>query len=103
MTDSEVKPRFSPGLIMTLGNEAQFVCNIGGELSLWRVHNKLRVYFEHANGIWLYDDEALDDESLEDVIEELGVRVLDGVNAVARHADTLRVYMQMLRGDRPRY
>jgi hypothetical protein len=97
MTDSEVKPLFSPGLIMTLGGEAQFVCNIGGELSLWRVHNKLRVYFEHANGIWLYDDEALDAESLDDVVEELGVRVRDGVNAVARHADTLRVYMQMLR------
>jgi hypothetical protein len=102
MTDSEVKPLFSPGLIMTLGGEAQFVCNIGGELSLWRVHNKLRVYFEHANGIWLYDDEALDAEaldaeSLDAVVEELGVRVRDGVNAVARHADTLRVYMQMLR------
>ena len=97
MTDSEVKPLFSPALIMTLGNAAQFVCNIGGELSLWKVHNKLRVYFEHANGIWLYVDEALDAESLDDVVAELGVRVRDGVNAVARHADTLRVYMQMLR------
>jgi hypothetical protein len=103
MTETEVKPLHTPGAI--LSGDAHFICNIGDEISLFRVNGSLRVYVSHAHGIWLYGENDLDEliaEVTENKIYNLN-RPLNQADSsiIVRHADIVRVYMRMLGKGRP--
>jgi hypothetical protein len=79
MTENEVKPLFKSG-----GSSAEFLCNINGEVSLWRigkgVGSVIRAYTADYNGEWMSD--------LQD--HEAYIKKLGQYPAMQRHIDTLR-------------
>jgi len=95
MMDVEVEPLFWPG--PSLRMEARFICNIGGELSLWNIGSKLRVYGADSYGIWLSSEEQ--------IREQIAVAKLyadsETIPAVARNYETVILYMRMLLGAQP--
>lgn len=95
MTDEEVTPLFWPG--ESLREKAKFICNIGGELSLWAVGGKLRVYGVNGYGTWLENEEAL--KSHVDRVEQFTNSVT--LSAIARNFEAVVVYMRMLQGAQP--
>jgi hypothetical protein len=78
-TEDEVKPLFKSG-----GSSAEFICNINGEVSLWRIGkgfgSSIRAYTEDYNGTWLDD--------LKD--HEVHIKKLEAFPKFYEHADTLR-------------
>jgi hypothetical protein len=94
-TEDKVKPLFWPG--ESLIEKARFICNIGGELSLWDVDPVLRVYGANSYGIWL--------ESEEKIMEHIARAHLyansETIPAIARNVEAVLVYMRMLRGAQP--
>jgi hypothetical protein len=79
MTDEEVTPLFKSG-----GSSAEFLCNINGEVSLWRIGNgvgsSMRVYTSDYTGAWLDDLEK----------HEVHIKRLEIFPNMRKHADTLR-------------
>jgi hypothetical protein len=93
-TEDEVKPLFWPG--KSLINGARFICNIGGELSIWGMGDVLRAYGEDGFGIWL--------ESEKKIREHIAIAHRYSSNetipAIARNVEAVLVYMSMLQGAR---
>ncbi len=81
MTENEVKPLFKGG-----ADSAEFLCNIGGEVSLWRIgrgvgnDSSIRAYTADFKGEWLSD--------LQD--HEAYIKKLGPYPAMQKHIDTLR-------------
>jgi hypothetical protein len=79
MTENEVKPLFKSG-----GSSAEFLCNINGEVSLWRIGkgigSVIRAYTEDYKGTWLNDLEK----------HEVHIERLEIFPNMREHADTLR-------------
>jgi hypothetical protein len=79
MTENEVKPLFKGGV-----DSAEFLCNINGEVSLWRIgegiFGSIRAYTEDYNGTWLDD--------LKD--HEVHIKKLEALPEFYEHADRLR-------------
>jgi hypothetical protein len=103
MIETEVKPLHTPGKI--LSGDTHFICNIGDEISLFRINGSLRVYVAYAHGIWLYNEDDLDEliaEVTDNKIYNLN-RPLNQPESsiIVRHADIVRVYMRMLGKGRP--
>jgi hypothetical protein len=86
MTEEEVKPLFKIG-----GSSAEFICNINGEVSLWRigkgVGSVIRAYTEDYSGAWLADLENL----------EAYIKKLEPYPAMQEHTDTLRRNIDVIR------
>jgi len=80
--ENEVKPLFKPAAAAS-GN-AEFLCNINGEVSLWRIGNyidsSIRAYTSDYKGAWLAD--------LQDHVAHL--RRLEAFPKFHEHANTLR-------------
>lgn len=83
MADDEVKPLFFPA--SPARTKAQFIANIGGELSLWRFGSALRVYVRNYVGYWVV---GLRDRLRGTSSEEL--------RKLLRHMDLIEVYAAML-------
>lgn len=101
---TEEKPLFKPGgSLMSQG--ATFICNINDELSLWRVDSMdrtLRVYVADSIGVWLDNEERLMRQV--EVVAQDRLRITTPeafrtATIIARNADALAVYMDMLRGE----
>lgn len=81
MTEDEdkVKPLFKSG-----GSSAEFLCNINGEVSLWRIGigfgSSIRAYTEDYRGTWLSDLKNLEEY----------IKGLASFPTMQEHADTLR-------------
>jgi hypothetical protein len=83
---SNVKPLFSPAAVAY--GDAQFIANIGGELSLWRIPLQgLRIYPANSWGLWV--DGSLRGKLENDVQSPL-------IQKVKRHIDVIEVYAAML-------
>jgi hypothetical protein len=95
MMDVEVEPLFRPG--QSLIERSRFICNIGGELSLWVVGSELRVYGADSYGIWLGSEEK--------IREQIAVAKIYAdsktIPAIARNYEAVLVYMRMLQGATP--
>lgn len=91
-TENEVKPLFRPG--PSLRVEARFICNIGGELSIWDVGTVLRVYGEDRYGIWLESEEKI----MEHITRAKMYSNNETIPAIARNAEAVILYMRMLQG-----
>lgn len=78
-TEDEVKPLFKGG-----ADSAEFLCNINGEVSLWRIgegiFGSIRAYTADFKGEWLSD--------LQD--HEAYIKKLETFPHVPEHIDTLR-------------
>jgi hypothetical protein len=86
MTEDEVKPLFMSG-----GSSAEFLCNINGEVSLWRIgigsSSVIRAYTEDYRGTWL--DDLKDHEEY--------IKGLASFPKFYEHADTLRRNIDVIR------
>ena len=86
MTDG-VKPLFSPAAVAY--GDAQFIANIGDELSLWRIPLQgLRIYPESNWGYWVL--------GLRERLEESSTPQDPRVKKTMRHIDVIEVYAAML-------
>jgi hypothetical protein len=86
---SNVTPLFSPSLA-SYYKDAQFIANIGDEISLWRIfpgRGALRVYPANLWGLWV-------DGSLRGRLENDAQSPL--IQQVKRHIDVIEVYAAML-------
>lgn len=94
MTENEVKPLFKGG-----ADSAEFLCNIGGEVSLWRIgrgvgnDSSIRAYTADFKGEWLSD---LQDH--EAYIKKLGPypAMREHAEILRRNMDAILVYAAML-------
>ncbi len=79
MTENEVKPLFMSG-----GSSAEFICNINGEVSLWRIGkgfgSSIRAYTADYEGTWLNDLKEHDAH----------LKTLEPYPAMRGHAEILR-------------
>lgn len=82
MMDVEVKPLFKSAAASS--RDAEFLCNIGGEVSLWRIGNgvgsSIRAYTADYKGAWISDPQDL----------EVYVKRLEFVPSMQEHAAALR-------------
>jgi len=96
MTEDEVKPLFKSG-----GSSAEFICNINGEVSLWRIGigfgSSIRAYTEDYRGTWLSDL-----KNLEEYIKGLASfpTMQEHAAALRRNIDVIRLYGAMLQETR---
>lgn len=98
MTETEIEPLFSPAGSLT--DKARFICNIGGELSLWVMDTyppNLCIYGADRYGIWL-ESEGVVQRCLDRMGSRINTRTLE---AIARNQDAIFVYMRMLKGAQP--
>ena len=86
MTDG-VKPLFSPAAVAY--GDAQFIANIGDELSLWRIPLQgLRIYPANNWGLWVL--------GLRERLEESSDPQDPKLVKTMRHIDVIEVYAAML-------
>ena len=84
---SNVKPLFSPSAVAY--GDAQFIANIGDEISLWRIPLQgLRIYPANSWGLWVY--------SLRYRLEESNDPQDPKIEKTMRHIDVIEVYAAML-------
>lgn len=87
MTDGKVRPLFSPSSVSY--GDAQFIANIGDELSLWRMPGQgLRIYPENNWGYWVLD--------LRELLEESNDPQERKIKKLMRHIDVIELYAAML-------
>lgn len=97
---TEEKPLFKPGQSL-MSQGATFVCNINDELSLWRVDRTLRVYVADSIGVWLDNKGKLTHQVDIATAERLRITTPEAFRTatiIARNADAVAVYMDLLRG-----
>jgi hypothetical protein len=96
MTENEVKPLFKTG-----SSSAEFICNINGEISLWRICNgvgsRIRAYTAHGRGTWLYD---LQDHEAHIKKLEAFPKFYEHAAALLRNIDVIKLYGAMLQETR---
>lgn len=98
---TEEKPLFKPGKSL-MSQGATFICNINDELSLWRVDRTLRVYVADSIGVWLDNEERLMrqvDMAAKERLRITTPQAFRTATIIARNADAVAVYMDMLRGE----
>jgi len=92
MTENEVEPLFKSG-----GSSAEFICNIGGEVSLHRIGNGagsvIRAYTEDYKGTWL--DDLQDHEAHLRKLEAFP-NMWEHAAALRRNIDVIKLYGAML-------
>lgn len=97
---TEEEPLFRPGQSL-MNQGAIFVCNINDELSLWRVDDTLRVYVADSIGVWLDTKSNLMRQVDMAAKERLRITTPEAFRTatiIARNADAVAVYMDLLRG-----
>jgi hypothetical protein len=110
MIETEVEPLFRPG--ESIIAKSRFICNIGGELSLWNVGDppELRIYGANSYGLWLESEEAVERHiartgsyiSTQTIVDPQSDLYYSKINnALARNHETVLVYMRMLKGAEP--
>lgn len=96
MTENEVKPLFMSG-----GSSAKFLCNINGEVSLWRIENGfssvIRAYTADFNGTWLDD---LKDHEVYIKKLKASPNMWEHAAALRRNIDVIKLYGAMLQEPR---
>lgn len=98
---TEEKPLFKPGQSL-MSQGATFICNINDELSLWRAHDTLRVYVADSIGVWLDTKGKLMrrvDMAAEGRLSITTPQAFRTATIIARNAEAVAVYMDMLRGE----
>lgn len=96
----EEKPLFKPGKSL-IGNNIMFICNINDELSLWQVDATLRVYVADSIGVWLDTKSHLMRQveiATQHRLSSITPDAFRTATTIARNAEALAVYMDMLRG-----
>ena len=89
MTDG-VKPLFSPAAIAY--GDAQFIANIGDELSLWRIPMQgLRIYPENNWGDWVLGLRERPTKGYEEYVPQD-----PRVKKTMRHIDAIELYAAMV-------
>ena len=89
MRDDKVRPLFSPSFASY--EDAQFIANIGDELSLWRILGQgLRIYPDNMWGYWVLGlREKLAAWDLNATSDPRAIKTM-------RHIDAIEVYAAMV-------
>jgi hypothetical protein len=95
MTENEVNPLFNPAAATS--GDAEFLCNINGEVSLWRigkgVGSSIRAYTSDYKGAWINDLQE-HDAHLRRL--EAFPKFHEHANTLRRNIDVIKLYGAML-------